>query len=111
MNDSILNFDTQVGEIVDALIKKDLFNNSIIIIGSDHGQKWTISNRIPLIIHFPKGEYSGKVEVNAQNLDIAPPILDYLGIDIPIWMQGQSLISDNLTQRPFWNKDNYSKQR
>lgn len=99
-DDSILNFDTQVGEIVDALIKKDLFNNSIIIIGSDHGQKWTISNRIPLIIHFPKGEYSGKVGVNAQNIDIAPTILDYLGIDIPTWMQGQSLISDYLSQRP-----------
>ncbi|MBN1537558.1 MAG: sulfatase-like hydrolase/transferase [Anaerolineales bacterium] len=101
-DDSILNFDTQVGEIVDALIKKDLFKNSIIIIGSDHGQKWTISKKIPLIIHFPQGEYSGRVEVNAQNIDIAPTILDYLGIDIPTWMQGQSLISDNLSQRPIY---------
>ncbi|MBN1537559.1 MAG: sulfatase-like hydrolase/transferase [Anaerolineales bacterium] len=102
-DDSILNFDRQVGEIMDALAKKDLLDDSILIISSDHGQQYITSKRIPLIIHFPNGEYAGKIETNVQNIDIAPTILDYLGVEIPFWMQGQTLLQANLNQRPIFS--------
>jgi hypothetical protein len=102
-DDSILNFDRQVGEIIDALILKNILDQSILIIGSDHGQNHSTTRRIPLIIHFPDGQYAGRIISNVQNLDIAPTILDYLGIDIPSWMQGQSLLEANLSQRPIFS--------
>jgi hypothetical protein len=56
--------------------------------------RWDIRLRIPLLIHFPNNQYAGQIKANTQNLDIAPTILDYLGIQQPQWMGGQSLIED-----------------
>lgn len=98
-DDSILNFDRQVGEIIEALNSKNMLDQSILIIGSDHGQNNSTTKRIPLIIHFPDGQHAGRIVSNVQNMDIAPTILDYLGINIPTWMQGRSLLEANLSQR------------
>ena len=53
---------------------------------------------IPLVIRFPNGEYVGRVSQNVQTLDVAPTILDYLGFDIPKWMEGRSLISKPIAE-------------
>ena len=52
-----------------------------------------MNERIPLIIHFPGGDQAGEITQNVQNLDIAPTILDYLGITQPTWMEGESLLT------------------
>ncbi len=44
------------------------------------------------MFHFPGDTHAGTIANNTQNLDIAPTILDYLGIDPPDWMNGQSLL-------------------
>jgi arylsulfatase len=75
-DDSILDFDMNVGEVIDELTKLGLLENTILIIGSDHGQQWNQLNRLPLIIRFPQGQYAGRIQTNVQNLDIAPTILD-----------------------------------
>jgi hypothetical protein len=69
----------------------------MVIVYSDHGITWTVHQRVPLIFWFPEGEHAGSVQSNVENIDIAPTILDYLRIPIPAWMEGQSLIQDNLT--------------
>ena len=91
-DDSILEFDAHVGTLVNLLEKKHLLDKTILIIGSDHGQNHEDNVRIPLLIRFPKGQFAGKLAGNIQNLDIAPTLLDYLGIEQPAWMQGQSLL-------------------
>ena len=98
-DDSILEFDKNTGELIDYLAELDLLDDTILIIGSDHGQRWDPVKRIPLIIRFPNGEYAGKIQANVQNLDIAPTILDYINIAQPAWMQGKSLIDGGLEQR------------
>jgi hypothetical protein len=75
----------------------------MIVIYSDHGKSWTSTNRIPLIIHFPRDEYAGVISQNTQNLDIAPTILDYLGFDIPGWMDGDSLLNALDPYRPIFS--------
>jgi hypothetical protein len=91
-DDAIFDFDQYVQEIFKTLSSAGELDKTIVIIYTDHNIKYQTSQRIPLIIHFPKDEYSGRVENNAQNLDIAPTILDYMGISIPSWMTGYSLI-------------------
>jgi hypothetical protein len=54
-----------------------------------------VNERVPLIIHFPGNEYAGRISGNAENMDIAPTILDYLGLPIPAWMEGVSLLNGN----------------
>jgi hypothetical protein len=94
-DDGILNFDRYIGEVLGKLEETGKLNNTIVIIYSDHAMKYDVRVRIPLILHFPGNEYSGRIQNNVQNLDIAPTILDYLGIPIPKWMGGQSLLNGN----------------
>jgi hypothetical protein len=102
-DDSILDFDRNVGELVDDLTDRGLLDNTILIIGTDHGQQWDLTKRLPLLIRFPNGQYAGRVRANVQNLDIAPTVLDYLGIDPPGWMAGSSLIDGGLEHRPIFS--------
>ena len=55
-----------------------------------------MSENLPLIIKLPRGERAGRVRFNTQRVDIAPTILDYLGVEIPEWMAGESLLSTEL---------------
>jgi glucan phosphoethanolaminetransferase (alkaline phosphatase superfamily) len=95
-DDAILSFDRYVDELFDYLMESGKLENTIVIVYSDHGRRWTIHQRIPLIFWFPHREYTGVVQGNVQNIDIAPTILSYLGVPIPEWMKGESLIAETL---------------
>lgn len=97
-DDSIRDFDSYVHKIVDHLKKTGTYNNTIIIITSDHGKNRTTHHRLPLMIRFPGGAHKGVIRDNVQRLDIAPTILDYLGATIPEWMDGKSFL-ENKTGR------------
>jgi arylsulfatase A-like enzyme len=99
--DTILEFDTAVSNFYQTLADNGFLDNTIIIIASDHSQKWSVS-RLPLIIHFPNSENAKEITENAQNLDIAPTLLDYLNIDQPEWMPGQSLLTRLDPSRPIF---------
>lgn len=90
-DDSILEFDTAVAQIVHTLEEHNLANKTILIITSDHGMKFTSIKRIPLIIHFSNDQHKGKILTNVQLIDIAPTLLDYLGISRPMWLEGASI--------------------
>ncbi|MBU0494286.1 MAG: hypothetical protein KKA73_01240 [Chloroflexi bacterium] len=58
---------------------------------------------MPLIIKYPSGARADTVDENlARSLDIAPTILDVLGLEVPAVMQGTSL------RRPGANRTDYS---
>jgi hypothetical protein len=98
-DDTILGFDSYVGEVVDHLKANGQFDHTILIIYTDHNKLYKVNERIPLIIHFPKGEHAGWVSRNVENLDIAPTILDYLGLPKPEWMGGESILTTNLSDQ------------
>ena len=54
---SILDFDAGVGQIIDRLTALGIYDNTILIIGTDHSQAYFTTQRIPLIIHFPANQY------------------------------------------------------
>jgi hypothetical protein len=89
---AIQAYDHYMKEVVDDLKQMGQLDNTLIIIYTDHGFLDVTNVRIPLMIRFPNEEYTGKINHNTQNLDIAPTVLDYLGIQPPSWMAGQSLM-------------------
>jgi arylsulfatase A-like enzyme len=95
-DDAILDFDRYVGDVIDHLSANGQIDNTLLIIYTDHNYETQIPERIPLIFHFPFNQYAGQIECNVQNMDIAPTILDYLGIPIPEWMDGKSLMHGEL---------------
>jgi hypothetical protein len=93
VDDAILDFDSYVGELVQRLQDSGQWDNTLLIVYSDHVDGWKTNDRIPLLIHFPGGQFAGRIRNNTQNLDIAPTILDYLGMEKPAYMSGQSLLA------------------
>jgi len=91
-DDVILDFDTMIGRLVDYLRQEGQLDETLLILYTDHGQRYTTHDRLPLIFRFPAGEYTGEIHENTQNLDIGPTVLDYLGIPQPEWMGGDSLL-------------------
>ncbi|QGY47732.1 sulfatase-like hydrolase/transferase [Maribellus comscasis] len=101
----ITGLDEVVGKVRDQLKNKDMAKNTIIIFFSDNGfylgehglaGKWyghEPSIRVPLIIYDPRQpDLAGKqISEIALNIDIAPTILAYAGIEIPDSVQGNDL--------------------
>ncbi len=99
----IQSVDDGVGEVLEYLEESGLAENTIVIYTSDQGfylgeHGWfdkrfmyEESFKTPLLVRYPKEIKPGtKIEKLVQNLDFAPTILDYAGVDIPEDMQGES---------------------
>lgn len=101
----IYGVDYAIGMILEKLEKSGLLNNTIVVFTSDNGYSlgahslggkvfpYEEASKIPLIILDPKnGKNAGKKSKSlTANIDIAPTILDYLGVEIPKNMDGKSL--------------------
>ena len=95
--------DENLGRVLDLLDELDLAENTMVVYASDngfymgdHGLKdkrtaYEESMRIPLLVRFPKYARTGALEdADVLNIDLAPTILDYAGLEIPEAMQGRS---------------------
>lgn len=100
---TIKSVDDGVGEVLDFLEENGLAENTIVVYTSDQGfylgeHGWfdkrfmyEQSLRTPLLIRYPKEIKGGtKIEKLVQNLDFAPTLLDFAGVQIPEKMQGES---------------------
>jgi arylsulfatase A-like enzyme len=90
-DDAVLEFDRQVGWLLAQLEERTDSGEWIVVISSDHGMRWR-STRIPLLFLFPGAEAAGVIRSNCQLLDVAPTLLDFLGLPRPPWMTGVSLL-------------------
>ena len=93
---NVTMIDKKIGEIMKALDKKGLLDNSIVIFTSDHGdsmgdhghiEKWTMydeNTRVPMIIWSKDRVKPGTVHTEpTQQMDIANFILREAGVAIP----------------------------
>lgn len=120
----VTGMDDVIGEVRKQLKTKGLDENTIIIFTADNGfylgehglaGKWyghEPSIRVPLIIYNPlQDEQAGKIiSEMVLNIDIAPSILSFAGVDIPETMQGDDLnkiLSGNRQNRKEWRKAFY----
>ena len=91
--DSLLEFDQRLSVIYADLKQRGILDKTLIVIFSDHAQKWKTHLRVPLLIRTPHVSRTGRFSTNVQLLDIAPTIVDGLGAIPPDWMQGESLLN------------------
>ncbi|MBT0812410.1 sulfatase [Litoribacter ruber] len=99
----IKSVDESVGEILDYLDENGLSENTLVVYTSDQGfylgeHGWfdkrfmyEESMLMPLMIRYP-GYIGEGLQVSnlTQNIDFAPTFLDYVGLQIPDDMQGES---------------------
>lgn len=88
---SISYIDHKVGKLVQALKKTGLWDNSIVIFTSDHGDmmgergmwykksfyEWSL--RVPLMIRLPSGGTAHRVAQSVSHLDLFPTLIDMAG--------------------------------
>ncbi len=112
----IRSVDDSFAELVKALRVAGIYEDSLIIFTSDHGEElgertkmgwhshalWDEQLHVPLIVKFPRGKYAGKrVSSQVRSIDILPTVLDVLGIDpLPVF-EGQTLTPLIETVEPF----------
>lgn len=90
--EAIRTFDAHVEDIYQYLAQSGKLENTILVIYTDHGYRYVVNRRTPLIFHFPNGDHAGARQNNAQIIDIPITLLDYLGMPQPDWMTGASLL-------------------
>lgn len=95
-DDAILTFDQDFQQVINQLEQRNLLEETIVVVYSDHARRFRTWVRLPLLIRFPGGVPRARVTAPVQNLDLAPTLLAYLAMPIPVWMEGRSLLSGNL---------------
>ena len=101
---NVTMIDEKIGQIIEALDRKGMLENSVIVFTSDHGDnlgdhglvyKGTMYDtvlRIPMIVWSP-GRYEGGQQIDrvVQQMDIAPVLLELAGADMPEHLEADSL--------------------
>jgi arylsulfatase A-like enzyme len=98
--------DDRIGRLLAELEDSGLYERSLIVLTSDHGDGFMehgfISHssipyeelvRVPLIVKLPALRHSGRrVDRQVRSIDVLPTVLDLLGIPIPRRVSGCSLV-------------------
>jgi arylsulfatase A-like enzyme len=99
----IRNLDANFSDFIGFFSSPDIRRKTIVIITADHGEEFgehgqfhhtDLHNEVlhvPLVIIAP-GIGNGSVDPQVQSIDIAPTVLDMLGIQAPHGFQGKSLL-------------------
>jgi arylsulfatase A-like enzyme len=119
----VRSVDDQVGRVVSYLKEKGLYENTIIVYMGDQGfylgehglydKRWMYeeSLQMPCLVCYPKGIKKGTtIEDLTLNIDIAPTLLAYAGVDVPKEMQGESmkpLLEGKAEAHDAWRKSAY----
>lgn len=102
---TIEDIDRQVARMVDILKRKGLYDNTMVIFTSDHGEYMGFHHmllkgnylydplgKVPLIVKYPGSNRAGAVDKSlVSNTDVAPTILAQAGQPAPETMRGRDL--------------------
>lgn len=98
--------DAGLGALLDRLRREGLYDESLIILMSDHGDAffkhrrfghnvhlYDDMSRIPLMMKFPKrdGIRPRRIANLTETIDVLPTVFDYLGLPLPDQFEGESL--------------------
>ena len=93
---SLTSVDTEIGRVINLLKEKNLYENTVIVFTSDHGdcltdhghsQKWTMYDqvvRVPMLVWSPT-RFKGGHTVNGliQSMDVGVSLLEFAGASVP----------------------------
>jgi arylsulfatase A-like enzyme len=102
----IAKSDEEIGTFLRLLEDLELLGRTMIVITSDHGEEFhehggtthttTVYEEqihVPLIVYIP-GVPAARIGTPVELVDVVPTVLDVLGVAIPDWLDGASLLGD-----------------
>jgi arylsulfatase A-like enzyme len=98
--------DAGLGKLFGSLRAQSLYDNTLIVIASDHGESlgahgeethgvflYDETIHVPLLVKLPQGRMAAaRVKNRVRLLDVAPTVLEVAGVAVPSQTQGQSLV-------------------
>jgi arylsulfatase A-like enzyme len=97
--------DDRLRDFVEALRARGLLERVVLAVAADHGEEFnehglwgharSLRNtlvHVPLLVRLPGGAPRAEIDALVSNLDLAPTLLDALGIEPPAEMGGRSLL-------------------
>ena len=110
---AITFLDDEVGRIVEALKQSGRFDNTVILITSDHGdmlgsqgtvlkrKPWSESLQVPGIVHYPAAVPAGRnLSMPVSHVDLVPTLLGLAGVAMPPRVSGLDLSAHLLATDP-----------
>ena len=108
--------DAQFGRFIDRLKRHGLYDNTLILFTSDHGEELRDHGRmghgrtlfeevirVPFLIRFPGGAHAGKtVRAPVSLIDVVPTVLSVLGEPVPSHLDGRDLTALLDGEEPSW---------
>ncbi|MCH2208034.1 MAG: sulfatase [Lentisphaerales bacterium] len=97
----VQRFDREVGEHVAKLKEIGEYENTLIIVTSDHGMPfprgksnlYDLGAKVPFIVHWPsKIKTPNRLKNFISTIDLAPTFLEVAGVEVPQNVVGQSLV-------------------
>ncbi len=114
------HLDAQLGQVLGWLRELDLYDQSLIVVFSDHGEEFgehghTFHRQslyeemvhVPLVVKFPAGHHAGRrVERAVQLVDLFPTVLAEAGVEAPDGVQIDGAGLQQLLDQPGdWDPD------
>ncbi|MCY4161654.1 MAG: sulfatase [Flavobacteriaceae bacterium] len=107
--DCLIETDRQVGEIMKALKKKGLHENTFVFLFSDHGMRlhrhkqflYDGGIRMPLMLSGPGIKANQTSDDLISGIDIAATTLALAGMEVPKEMEGQTIIGKDYKKRDY----------
>lgn len=104
--------DLQIRKLLDFCEKQPWWSNTVLIITGDHGEAfgehgqwkhafalWEVLTHVPLIIHGP-GIEPRRIEARRSHIDLAPTIIDLMGLEPHPDFVGKSLVPEFYGAKP-----------
>ncbi|MFC6229183.1 sulfatase-like hydrolase/transferase [Paenibacillus allorhizosphaerae] len=119
----VSQLDYNVGRIVDKLIETGLYDNTVIIFTSDHGDMqgshgvknkqlfWEESTRVPLIVRVPKGARGEVFDECISTVDFYPSIMEYCGLMPADDVEGSNFVPMTLGLEQDWKKQVFAENK
>jgi len=115
--------DAVVGGLLDALRRLGLYEESLVVLLSDHGEGLGDHGeqehelllhrevlQVPLIVKLPGNRRAGSaVETPAQLTDVFPTLLEILGLDAPSGLAGTALLASPDPERVIYSENVYGR--
>ncbi|MAS97163.1 MAG: acetylglucosamine-6-sulfatase [Verrucomicrobiales bacterium] len=114
--------DDNLGKLFAYLEEEGLMDNTVIIYTGDQGfmlgehdyqdKRWMYeeSMRMPFLIRYPQAiEAGSRTDAIVENVDFAPTMLDFAGVETPDYMQGASFraVCETGEEPEDWKKEAY----
>jgi arylsulfatase A-like enzyme len=120
--------DHELGALIDGLRRRALWDDSLVLVTSDHGEEFRDHGRfihvqpyvenlaVPLLLKLPNAERGGgRIAATVETVDYLPTLLDAAGAPHPPHLQGRSLLplahGEAAAERPAFGRDKLDRQR